>query len=104
MNLEPFDVKGQFPLSQSYLMTIYIYVETNSIVKILRRKIPSFQQNARRSNGRKVEVPKLGQLHQIVLLAWVEISVEIVSVHHIEFLVNVELTWIQGPKSPSKSS
>ena len=34
-------------------------------------------------------------LHSIVLLAWVKFSVEIIGMGHTNFLINVEVTWVE---------
>ena len=47
-----------------------------------------------------IDVP----LHYIVLLVWMEISMEIISVGHTNILDNIKLSWVQDPKFSSKSS
>lgn len=40
-------------------------------------------------------MPMILVVHHIVLLLWVEINVKVISMGHTEFLVKVELTWVQ---------
>ena len=52
------------------------------------------------TSRKMIDVP----LHYIVLLVWMEISMEIISMGHTNILDNIKLSWVQDPKFSSKSS